>query len=291
MSFSLRQFRSCESKSDQTRPKSPENQKKTKFYPKYCRDFKVGAVYMYMGSDTTGTTSIKHHHGDGFQQNTMSRPTRIVIPNIPYHVTQRGNQARDVFFHPNDRKRYLEKLTSYSNRFGFDIQAYCLMSNHIHLLGIPRNKNSIAKTMQVVQSNHTRTINLSQGWTGNLWQQRYSASALNIPHMWNTLRYIEQNPVRAGIVLKCEDYIWSSAASHCGIRDDALINTDPRYSDMFDNWHEIVNQVLDDETLEDIRYRTRKGFPCGERRLIKVISKKVISCEIEKCKIRTCNAH
>ncbi|MBU1023339.1 transposase, partial [bacterium] len=172
----------------------------------------------------------------------MPRPPRIIIPNIPYQVTQRGNHGRDVFYHPDDRNCYLEKLALYSVKYRFEIQAYCLMTNHIHLIGIPRNENSIAKIMQVVQSNHTQAVNRSHGWTGNLWQQRYFASALSKSHMWNALRYVEQNPVRAGIVAKCEDYLWSSAAYHCGFRDDNVIIPNSRYSDMYDNWHDLVNQ-------------------------------------------------
>ena len=201
----------------------------------------------------------------------MPRPPRIIVPNVPYHVTQRGNHGRDVFLHPDDRKNYLERLIRYSGEYSFDIQAYCLMSNHIHLIGIPGKENSIAKTMQVLQAVHTKTINQRYGWTGNLWQQHHSASALDNLHLWNALRYVEQNPVRAGIVAKCEDYKWSSAAYHCGLRDDKVVNPDNRYEEMFDEWQEIVNQMLDSEALKYIRYRTNKGFPCGDRGFVDAI--------------------
>ena len=204
----------------------------------------------------------------------MPRSPRIIVPNIPYHVTQRGNHGRDVFYHPNDRKRYLDQLTNYSELYRFDIQAYCLMSNHIHIVGIPRKKNSIAVTMQVVQSMHTKSINYFQKWTGNLWQQHHTSSALDNKHMWNALRYVEQNPVRAGLVIKCEDYPWSSAAFHCGVRDDKVLKPDFNYADMFDNWHEMVNQMLDDEALEYIRLRTYKGFPCGDSKFVDKIARK-----------------
>ena len=93
------------------------------------------------------------------------------------------------------------------------------------------------------------------------------------PYMWNALRYVEQNPLRAGIVKKCENYPWSSAAFHCGLRDDLVLKPDYRYAEMFDNWREIVNQMIDDDTLEYIRLRTYKGFPCGDNKFVERIAK------------------
>jgi putative transposase len=204
----------------------------------------------------------------------MSRPPRIIIPNIPYHVTQRGNLDRDVFYRPDDRKIYLERLACYSRSFRFDIQAYCLMNNHIHVIGIPRFEDSISRTVQVIQAIHTKHINKCHGWSGNLWQQHHSALPMDISHFWNALRYVEQNPVRAGILEICEDYPYSSAAFHCGLRDDNILNPDKNYTEMFDDWREQVNQLLDNETLEYLRLRTSKGLPYGDKKFLDKISRK-----------------
>ena len=141
----------------------------------------------------------------------MPRTARIVIPDVPYHVTQRGNRRQDVFFSIVDRKRYLEWLVKYSRHHRFDILAYCLMTNHVHIVGIPRYATSMARLLHIVNLRHTQSVNQEQGWNGVLWQGRYFSSPLDDVHLWACIRYVEQNPVRMGIVSKAEDYIWSSA--------------------------------------------------------------------------------
>jgi putative transposase len=202
----------------------------------------------------------------------MTRPPRIIIPHVPYHVTQRGNHGRDVFFSPDDYEHYLDSLKEYSDRYRFDIQAYCLMSNHIHLIGIPREEDSIAKTMQIVQSKHSKEINYRYGLTGSAWQQHHPRIPLDNSHLFNGFRYVEQNPARADIVKRCELYRYSSAAFHCGLREDKIIKPDFRFAEMFDNWIVEVNQMLDKEALEYLRYRTLKGLPCGDRKFVRRIS-------------------
>ena len=204
----------------------------------------------------------------------MPRIARIVVPGVAHHITQRGNRRMDVFFSDGDRAAYLDLLQELSAQHGLHILGYCLMSNHVHLVGIPRKTDSMARTIQIIQVRHTHAINRIKGWHGNLWQQRYFACALDDLHLWLAVRYVEQNPVRAGIVSKAEDYIWSSAAYHCGLRDDAVIEHDKRISAMFDDWYEMVNEIPDDEALELLRMRTHKGIPCGSERFIKKISRK-----------------
>ena len=199
----------------------------------------------------------------------MPRTERIVIPNVPYHVTQRGNHQIDVFYNPEDRAKYLEFLQLYTSRFELNILAYCLMTNHIHLVAIPRKPTSLSRTMQVTSVRHTKRINRTRGWSGNLWQQRYFSCALDNTHLYNAIKYVEQNPIRAGIVGRAEDYLWSSASCHCGLRDDTLIMQDSRYRDIFDNWSVDVNQMLELDKAEYISRCTYKGIPCGNSKFRK----------------------
>lgn len=205
----------------------------------------------------------------------MPRIPRIIIPNVPYHVAHRGNHQIDVFYNSSDREKYLNWLNQYSSIYQFDILAYCLMTNHVHFVGIPRKSDSIARTIQVVHVRHAQKINRQKGWSGNLWQQRYFACALDDPHMWLAIRYVEQNSIRAGIVVKAEDYKWSSAAYHCGLRDDPVIVHNDKIMGMFDGWSEVVNQVIDDEKQKTIRTRTYKGIPLGDDRFTKRIFKMI----------------
>ena len=162
----------------------------------------------------------------------MPRLARAVVPGIPYHVTQRGNRGQDVFLTVEHRKRYLEHLEQYSKNYRFDILAYCLMSNHIHIVGIPRNADSMSRTVQTVHMRHTQAVNREMGWQGHLWHSRFFSTALDEPHMWAAIRYVEQNPLRAGMVKRAQDYVWSSAACHCGKLDDPVVYVDHRIADI-----------------------------------------------------------
>jgi len=205
----------------------------------------------------------------------VPRIPRIVIPDIPYHITQRGNNGQDVFFSNTDRKYYLSWLLYYSKQFKFDIIAYCLMSNHVHFIGIPRDIESMLKTIQTVHMRHTQSVNNQKNRTGHLWHSRYYSTPLDDKHLWHAIRYVEHNPVRAGIVRNAEDYLWSSAAFHCGLRDDILISKTINLPGFFDNWIDILHDVSDDEFIKKIRHNTFKGIPCGSEEFVENLSLKV----------------
>jgi putative transposase len=206
----------------------------------------------------------------------MPRQARIVIPDIPCHITQRGNHGQDVFYTPDDRKQYLAWLTQYSSRFGLDIIAYCLMTNHIHLVAIPRKLDSMSRTIQTVHMHHTQTINRIMGWDGHLWHSRYFSTALDDHYLWLAMRYVEQNPVRAGMVHHAWDYPWSSASFHCGLSTrDPVLHVDDRIMEMFENWDELLDAVPDKVEIETLRRRTITGVPCGDAAFLKRISRKV----------------
>ena len=194
------------------------------------------------------------------------------MPGIPHHVTQRGNRRQDVFFSVDDRKQYLEWLLKYSNKYGFEIIAYCLMTNHVHFVGIPGKRDSISRILNVVNMRHSQYVNREHGWNGHLWQGRFFSCQLDDVHLWAGIVYVEQNPVRAGIVLNAWDYIWSSAASHCGVRHDPLVTRDSKYDELFDKWRDVLSILPDKDLVERIRIRTSKGLPCGDETFAAKIS-------------------
>ena len=114
--------------------------------------------------------------------------------------------------------------------------------------------------------------NRKSGWSGHLWQGWFFSCPLDDVHLWVGIAYIEQNPVRAGIVKNAWDYIWSSAASHCGMRNDQLIAHGSKYDGTFANWREVLIAVPDNELIERIRSRTWKGLPCGDESFVEQIS-------------------
>lgn len=153
----------------------------------------------------------------------MPRPARTVIPLVPHHVTQRGNRREPVFFCDGDCLSYLAWLDEYSHRHGTAILAYCLMPNHVHLIVVPAHAHSLQRTFKPLHMRFAQRVNRMHGWIGHLWQGRFHSEPLTEGHLWNAVRYVELNPVRAGLVERAEDFVWSSAQGHCGIRPDGLL--------------------------------------------------------------------
>jgi putative transposase len=187
---------------------------------------------------------------------------------VPHHITQRGNRRQDVFFSDEDRHRYLAWLVRYSLHYRLEVLAYCLMSNHVHIVGTPRESSSMSRTMNTVHMCHTQRINVEFGWTGHLWQARFYSCALDDAHLWAAIRYTERNPVRAGLVERAEEYVWSSAAFHCGMRTDAVVTAIGMWGNAVEDWSRLLADPLDDEIVERIRRRTQKGIPCGDESFV-----------------------
>ena len=153
----------------------------------------------------------------------MGRQARIVIPGCPHHIIHRGNRKQDVFIDENDNSIYLKYLHENAVKYGIKIWAYCLMKNHIHLIAVPDYENSFAKGLCETHKRYAWYINNREGWVGHLWQGRFMSFPLNERHLYAAVRYVENNPVRAGIVRNAEDYMWSSALTHVtGIHNTLL---------------------------------------------------------------------
>ena len=168
----------------------------------------------------------------------MPRFARVVIPDCPHHITHRGNRREDVFFTPQDRDIYRSLLGDYADRHALRIIAYCLMTNHIHLVAIPALENSLAKSVGLAHRRYSRFINKQREWTGHIWANRFFSTPLDEPHTLACIKYVELNPVRAGLVSRAEDYPWSSARSHAFGIADPLLSLDRAHLDHFgiDNW-------------------------------------------------------
>lgn len=199
----------------------------------------------------------------------MPRIARVVVPGIPHDVTQRGNRRSDVFFSDADRQRYLQLVLQYSIQHGLQILAYCLMTNHVHLICIPSLARTPALVFKPVHTRYVQYINWQQRICGRLWQGRFFSCPLDEYHLWAAIRYVERNPVRAGIVRRAEDYPWSSAAAHCGLRDDPLLCSlpEPRPATTT-NWSAWLADTDDERILAKLRLHTRTGRPVGDDRLI-----------------------
>ena len=196
----------------------------------------------------------------------MPRIARVIMPGLPHHVTQRGNRRMDVFFDDEDRRRYLSLLGRYAERHGLAIWAYCLMSNHVHFVAVPSGESSLGCTFRDTHQAYAAWLNRKVGESGHLWQGRYFSCVLDAPHMWSCVRYVERNPVRAGLVDRAEDWPWSSAAAHCGGRANPLLSPVEMPWPVPD-WSAYLADE-DDADITAIRHQTKTGRPCGSQPFI-----------------------
>lgn len=145
----------------------------------------------------------------------MPRSARVVVPGYPHHVIQRGHNKQDIFLESEDYEYYLSSLMHWRVQLNVELYAYCLMTNHVHLLLAPSSANGLGQLMKRVAGRQTRFFNTKYQRCGTLWEGRFKSSIVDSSnYLANCARYIELNPVRAGLVVKPEDYIWSSYREH-----------------------------------------------------------------------------
>jgi putative transposase len=207
----------------------------------------------------------------------MPRTARIAIPDVPVHITQRGNNRQDVFFVDDDRRVYLSILREQSELYGLEVLGWCLMTNHIHLLARPRAADSLAKALGRTHYRYTQYVNRLHARNGHLWQNRFFSCPLGREHFWQALRYVEQNPLRAGLVRQAWKYPWSSAAAHVESRDDTgLLNLAYwRQIASAVDWPKTLQTPQSDEQIERIRINTHTGRPLATDSLISKLEKLV----------------
>ena len=146
----------------------------------------------------------------------MARLPRVVIADVAHHVTQRGNARQVIFGGDPDRIAYLELLRQHCALYRLSLLGYCLMSNHVHLIVIPRAAHSLAQALKHTHGRYAAYWNARQSSSGHVWQGRFYSCPLDDSHLWIALRYVELNPVRAGMAAAAAQWKWSSVAAHCG---------------------------------------------------------------------------
>ncbi len=205
----------------------------------------------------------------------MSRFARVVVPDVPHHLVHRGNRRQTTFLSDDDRHRYLELLRGNSMRHGLDIWAYCLMPNHIHVVAVPRSPESLARALGHTQWQFAQWLNRRTRRTGHLWENRFYSCPLDQAHLWCAARYVERNPVRAGMVECCEDFRWSSARAHCFETPDSLLAPDRPFPGHRWEWRDWLRAELEDLELERLRAGTRAGRPVGDEDFVRLLEAKL----------------
>jgi putative transposase len=171
-----------------------------------------------------------------------------------------------VFFDDEDRICYLTWLKEYADKHKIEILAYRLMTNHVHLVAVPFAEESLHKVLRPLHMRYAQRINREHGWDGHLWRGRFFSSPLDETYMWAAVRYVERNPVRAGMVRRAEDYDWSSAAGHCKLKQDRILTCSSRWIEEFggiENWSNWLTEGDDLQKVELLRRNIKKGLPCG----------------------------
>ena len=193
----------------------------------------------------------------------MARMARVVVPDYPHHITQRGNRRQRTFFCQDDYSYYLELLSEYSRQAKTDIWAYCLMPNHVHLVMVPRQEGGLRSAIGECHRRYTRHINFRQGWRGHLWQERFHSFVMDEEYLLATVRYVERNPVSAGLCKHPEQWRWSSARAHLSGRDNLLVNVRPML-DRVEDWRTYVSDTTGISAKDEmIKRHTRTGRPLG----------------------------
>lgn len=209
----------------------------------------------------------------------MPRISRVVGVGLPHHVTQRGNYGGVVFENDSDREMYLSLISEYASRNVLSILSYCLMPNHVHFVAVPGNTDSLARVFNTAHMRYSQWINWKRGLKGHLWQGRFYSCVLDGRHLFAAARYVERNPVRAGIIESAAGWEWSSAGVHVGKSFDRFgFDLDALWSLLPDHkseWDEFL--LSDDECVENavLRTNTRTGRPVGDAAFVRMLEKRL----------------
>jgi putative transposase len=194
----------------------------------------------------------------------MGRIARAVAVDLPHHITQRGNFGMTVFADDYERKRYLSWLVDYAQRYGMRIAAYCLMDNHVHFIATPTRHDSFARALNQTHMRYAQWVNRRSGRVGHLWQGRFYSCVLDGPHLFSAVRYVERNPVRAGVVERADEYRWSSARAHVQGGEDGVLNWPLELEDVAPDWAAYLAEPEDLEWTQGLRRAWRTGRPFGD---------------------------
>ena len=215
----------------------------------------------------TQNTSLARKQKQTQSKDIMPRQARIVLPGQPHHVVQRGNRRQQTFFRPEDYAAYLTIARTAFQAAEVEVWAYCLMPNHVHLVVTPPSETALAAAVGGTHLRYTRYINAREGWTGALWQGRFSSSPMDEGHFRRCVRYVGLNPVRAGLVAAAADWKWSSVQAHLGMRMDRLVTTGPVRTLLGEEGEDFFDSDLAERELDAFRTALQSGRPLGRAKI------------------------
>jgi putative transposase len=200
----------------------------------------------------------------------MARFARVVVVDVPHHVTQRGNARQVILSDDGDRVAYLDLIREYSELHRLSLLGYCLMSNHVHWIVVPRAAEALAQTLKHTHGRYASYWNARNTSSGHVWQGRFYSCPLDETHLWRALRYVELNPVRAGMVAAAEQWRWSSAAAHCGASAADIQLEMERWRKRWTmaDWREYLAAGESPSDVTALRRYTHTGRPLGSAEFV-----------------------
>lgn len=192
----------------------------------------------------------------------MPRSARLTVPGLPHHVTHRGNRRQRTFFSDGDYRLYVRYLQAACAATGTAVWAWCLMPNHVHLVLVPSAEGGLSGALHRTQGRYTRAINARAQSVGQLWHGRFASFVMDERYLLACARYVERNPVRAGLVEHAADWPWSSARAHLGGPADPLTDPEPLL-ERWPDWRSVLEAGERGRVLEAIREREHSGRPLG----------------------------
>lgn len=218
----------------------------------------------------------------------MPRQARLILPDVAVHIIQRGNNRAACFRIDTDYQIYLLHLGELVSRMGCLLHAYCLMTNHVHLLITPSSADACMALMRNLGQRYVQYFNKRHDRTGTLWEGRFrSCVTESARYVLACYRYIEMNPVRAGMVARPADYRWSSHACNTGLRSETLVSPHQEFLALGKDdlnrrkaYGLLFEDELDSALLRTIRESTNSGYPLGSE-VFKTTLGRTVGCRLE----------
>ena len=194
----------------------------------------------------------------------MARLARLIAPGLPHHVTQRGNGGARTFFDEDDYELYRDLLAESCRAASVEVWAWCLMPNHVHLVMVPADEDGLRRALASTHRRYAGTIHARRRRTGHFWQGRFGSVVMDEAHLAAAVRYVSQNPVRARLVARAEDWRWSSVRAHLHGWHDGLTTRAP-VCERFAPIRSFLAEPPDRDAVERLRAAESIGRPLGDK--------------------------
>ena len=213
----------------------------------------------------------------------MARRPRLYLPGCPLHIIQRGNNRDACFRDDSDYKAYLHFMREAATQYGVAIHAFVLMTNHVHILATPSTEESVSRMMQSIGRRYVQHFNYAYSRTGTLWEGRYKSTLVDTDNYLLTVyRYIELNPVRAGMVEHPADYPWSSYPYNAAGVDIKMLTPHESYLALGKTsllrqsaYRDLFQSHIPDMDINAIRFATNKSWVLGSEKFIEQFERRV----------------